>query len=140
MDQVVFDAVPGADVEITADWERGDFQWGCGPCREGGIGTHPVKRSTYSEVATLASCSGLDATIFGKARGCFESQCEYHDNQTGWTDFHPGTCSHCPSGYTDMGFYCGKGFWPWEWSTRSIHYYGLEFTTSTTDAGLSVSR
>ncbi|MHC4962160.1 MAG: NPP1 family protein, partial [Planctomycetota bacterium] len=140
MDQIVFDDPPGVDVEITADWERGDFKWGCGPCREGGIGTHPVKSSTYSAVASRKSCKGFDAGFWGVVKGCFESQCEYHDNQTGWTDLHPGTCSHCPPGYTDMGFYCGKGFWPWEWSTRSIHYYGLEYTIPRTDKGLSVSQ
>ena len=140
MDQIVFNEAPGVDVEITADWERGDFRWGCGPCRENGISTHPVKSSTYSGVASRASCKGFDATILGKVRGCFESQCEYHDNKTGWTDFHPGTCSHCPAGYTDMGFYCGKGSWPWEWSTREIHYYGLEYSISRTNEGLSISR
>jgi hypothetical protein len=145
-DQIVFNEAPSDGDMITGDWEKGDFRWGCGPCTgygdgPGGIGGHPISddRSTYSKIATLPSCRGFDATIFGTVRGCFESQCEYHDNQTGWTDFHPGTCSHCPPGYTDMGFYCGKGFWPWEWKTKSIHYYGLKFTISSTDKGLSVS-
>jgi len=140
VDQVVFDDAPAAGDEITADLEKGDFRWGCGPCEENGIGTHPIKASTMEAIRTLRTCKGFDATIFGKVRGCFESQCEYHDNQTGWTDFHPGTCSHCPSGYTDMGTYCWKTGRPWEWRFTDIHYYGLEFTISQSDYGLSRSR
>lgn len=140
LDQMVFNVAPSGGAEITADLEKGDFRWGCGPCEEGGISTHPIKAANSDAISTLDTCNGFDATIFGEVRGCFESQCEYHDNQTGWTDLHPGSCSHCPSGYTDMGAFCFKGGWPWEWDFTSIHWYGLEFTISQSDSGLSKKR
>jgi len=139
-DQVVFNDAPEDGEEITADLEKGDFQWGCGPCEDNGIGNHPIKTSNPDSISTLNTCKGFDATIFGETRGCFESQCEYHDNQTGWTDFHPGTCTHCPSGYTDMGTYCWKTGWPWEWRFTDLHWYGLKFTISQSDHGLSKTR
>lgn len=140
VDQIVFSAAPENGAEILVDLEKGDFRWGCGPCEEDGISTHPIKASTSESMSTLDSCKGLDATIFGETRGCFESQCEFHDDQAWWTDFHPGRCSHCPTGYMDMGTYCWKTGWPWEWRFTDIHYYGLKYTLSQTDFGLTRSR
>jgi len=139
MDQIVFNDPPEDGAEITANLERGDFRWGCGSCEENGISNHPVKSSGIDSVISMNACSGTSETIFSDA-GCFDSQCEYHDNQSLWSIFYSGTCSHCPSGYTDMGFYCGKGTWPWEWRTTSIHYYGLDYPLSQNDYGLSRTR
>ncbi|MGA1842906.1 MAG: hypothetical protein ACMUIU_20000 [bacterium] len=127
-----------------------NFRWGActgdGGCS---ISQHPVKTSNDNFFCSLDACKGLasividktgvpaGAAISGTPSGCFESQCEYHDNQTGWTPAHPGKCSHCPSGYTDMGAFCGKGGLKfWNWGTKKIHYYGLEYKLPQSDSGL----
>jgi plasmid maintenance system antidote protein VapI len=130
VDQVWFAQAPATGTILAADYDRGDFLWG-------EIGTHPVTEYTTDDIRELRSCRGMHATEFGVIRGCFESQCLWHDNQTGWSDIHPGTCSHCPSGYTDLGVICEKGFWPWEISTRAITYYNINtIDVPETDSGL----
>lgn len=128
------------------------FRWGA--CEGGGesgcsIGQHPVKASNQKDICNLKACEGF-ATIVtdksgiplggiatgGNPSACFESQCEFHDNQFGWTAAHPGTCSHCPRGYTDMGpLGCWSGL-----KRKNIHYYGLDYSLSTSDEGLIKSR
>jgi hypothetical protein len=138
-----------------------NFRWGAckGPIEDGkdhgcSISQHPVETSSVEYFCNIKACNGLSsivtdktgipigAAISGTPSGCFESQCEYHDNQTGWTQAHPGTCSHCPPGYTDAGIKCGKGDWynPRSWKTTSIHYYGLDYKISHSDYGLLKSQ
>lgn len=142
-DQVVFDVAPAAGAQITADLKKGDWKWGCfqnEDRNECGVSGHgPVN---VEELATWKSCEGLDPTYFGETRGCFESQCQWHDDEFGPLPTElgralPGMCSHCPSGYTDMGLYCGKGKWPWEWRTTKKHYYWLQYTIPRADNGLT---
>ena len=155
VDQIAFNNVaPDNGAEITADYDKAHFRWGssicpfdteCGPDVEDkppecGISAHPIKRSTPEKISYLECCQGYDATIWGKTRGCFESQCGYHDNQNLWTDLWPGNCSHCPSGYLDMFFYCWKTGWPWEWRFTGALHYRLNYTLGRSDKGLSEKR
>jgi hypothetical protein len=131
-----------------AEDEDGSFRWGlqnqCGKegARDGCfISTHPMQRSTAEKVCSIRTCEGFAAFagslgfIPTGTAGCFESQCEFHDNQAWWTDFHPGTCMHCPAGYTDYGLTCIKWWGPFP-IFRGHHYYGLDYAIPRTDAGL----
>jgi hypothetical protein len=145
-DQVVFDVAPAANAEITAYLEKGDFKWGCYE--------EEYKKNSKCGVSGdampgedfyfLWACKGTDYMWDPtnpdekKTRGCSRSECRWHDNHELFVPkLVPGVCGQCPPGYSDMGLYCGKGTWPWEWRTRKKHYYWLHYTIPQTDNGLT---
>jgi hypothetical protein len=136
VDQAVLTAPPASGVAVSASYRSTSFKWGPhGTDSDNNVGTHPVRSSAPEKIVGIKACEGYG--VF-ENRGCFESQCQYLDGQNLYTELHPGVCSSCPAGYTDMGEFCGKGDWwnPFDWSTRSIHKYDLDYTLPTTDEGL----
>ena len=152
-DQILFKTAPQSGATISIVYANEDFRWGWdGTCdvicpeRDGdvsgekpsGVSTHPTRKSTPEDLLNINACEGKSSTIF-KDAGCFESQCEWHDNQTGWTPFFPGTCEHCPSGWTDIGLLCYKTKYWWGIpypAFQTKDYYGLDYPFSTTNTGI----
>jgi hypothetical protein len=106
---------------MTPD-RAGGFSWGYG-----GVNTHPT---TDGPSCSMPACVGESTFDNYATDGCYRSQCEDGDDDTG-----VGCIAACQSGYTTYPLTCTN----WNtWNTYDRQKYGYDYSIPTSNLGLLV--